>query len=182
VVAQSIHGIVLGWGYDFILLAAHIRWGGDDAAARVPELQKLADWLEERRNEKHVEDKDIIVVEDFNIPKESDATFRAITSRGLHVPKALRRPDEGFGSDLEKSKRYDQILYYPTLADQKLFTDNGGVLDFYCGDHKPLFPGATLSKTEFTYQLSDHLPLWIQLNTDNDLIKLDQIINRKRKG
>jgi len=33
-----------------------------------------------------------------------------------------------------------------------------------------------LFKAEFTYQLSDHLPLWVQINTDTDDQKLEQLI------
>jgi len=47
-------------------------------------------------------------------------------------------------------------------------------LDFYAGNHKPLFKD--LTKAEFTYQLSDHLPLWVQINTDTDDQKLEQLI------
>jgi len=72
----------------------------------------------------------------------------------------------------DKDKRYDQILHYPIYPEN--FTDQGGVLDFYLDDIKPLFPG--LSKEEFTYQMSDHLPLWMQINTDIDGQQLDQII------
>jgi hypothetical protein len=60
------------------------------------------------------------------------------------------------------------------------FTLAGGVLDFYASDHKPLFPD--LDKQAFTYQLSDHLPLWTQINTDIDGAVLDQLIQRRRAG
>ena len=73
-------------------------------------------------------------------------------------------------------ERYDQIMHFARYGDE--FTLAGGVLDFYASDHKPLFPD--LSKTEFTYQLSDHLPLWIQIGTDIDGFVLDQIIQRKK--
>ncbi len=51
------------------------------------------------------------------------------------------------------------------------------VLDFYQGDSEPLFPG--LGKAKFTFQLSDHLPLWMQMNTDIDGVQLDQIIRTR---
>jgi endonuclease/exonuclease/phosphatase family metal-dependent hydrolase len=53
----------------------------------------------------------------------------------------------------------------------------GGSLDFFI-DHqhtKELFQG-NMTRSQFTYQLSDHLPLWIQINTDIDEMKLNQII------
>ena len=33
-----------------------------------------------------------------------------------------------------------------------------------------------MGKREFTYQLSDHLPLWVQLDTWTDDEELDQLI------
>jgi hypothetical protein len=81
-----------------------------------------------------------------------------------------------FGTNLARNKRYDQILHmdrYPAS-----FMNKGGVLDFYTGGTSKLFPG--MSKEDFTYQLSDHLPLWTQINTDNDSAELDQIIKVKK--
>jgi hypothetical protein len=66
----------------------------------------------------------------------------------------------------------------PTLLHHPIYPENfanvGGVLDFYANDHKPLFPD--LTKSQFTYQLSDHLPLWMQINTDIDGFQLEQIV------
>jgi hypothetical protein len=45
-----------------------------------------------------------------------------------------------------------------------------------CRQHiKELFPGG-MSKLDFTFQMSDHLPLWIQINTDIDGHELQQIV------
>jgi endonuclease/exonuclease/phosphatase family metal-dependent hydrolase len=160
--------------FDFILLAAHIRWdsaGGEKS--RVKELKMLADWVEARRRQNSVADKDIIVMGDFNVPDLDNETFKALTSRGLRIPEALTHV---VGTNLAKKKRYDQILHFPTMT--KAFTDKGGALDFYMGNHKPLFPNRDIDKRDFTYQLSDHLPLWIQVNTDLEDERLDQILNR----
>jgi endonuclease/exonuclease/phosphatase family metal-dependent hydrolase len=165
--------------FDFLVITAHIRWG-EGAEDRVGELELLADWVAKRQKEKYVCDKDIIVLGDFNIPSQADATFRAITSRGLRIPAGLRMEEGGFGTNLARDKRYDQILYGPAPGNEELFTGKGGVLDWYAGDHRRLFPGVSLSKEEMTYQISDHLPLWIQLDTDNDTIQLDQLLNRAK--
>jgi hypothetical protein len=45
-------------------------------------------------------------------------------------------------------------------------------------NHKPLFPGRQLDKTAFTYQLSDHMPLWLQVDCDIDGQRLGQVLNR----
>jgi len=164
--------------FDFILLTAHIRWG-DDENSRIPPLTHLAEWIEKRRKEKHVVDKDIILMGDFNIPKVDDDLYRAITSKGLTIPDVLRGTEHG--SNLARNKRYDQILHYHRHT--KTFKDVGGVLDFYCNDWRPLFPiedFPNMSDNDFTYQLSDHLALWVQLDTWIDDEELDQILNPPR--
>ncbi|MBI5684626.1 MAG: endonuclease/exonuclease/phosphatase family protein [Verrucomicrobia bacterium] len=157
--------------FDFVVLTTHIRWGDSDEARR-QEIAMLADWIEAKRLEKTSEDKDLIVMGDFNIPSRTDALFAAITKHGLQVPKALLG---AHGTNLEKDKRYDQILHYPIYPEN--FTNAGGELDFYISDAriKQLFPGG-MTKEKFTYQISDHLPLWMQINTDIDGQKLEQII------
>ncbi|UCD93450.1 MAG: endonuclease/exonuclease/phosphatase family protein [Candidatus Zixiibacteriota bacterium] len=156
--------------FDFVGLTAHIRWGSGDAA-RIAPLELLAKWLSARVNEEHLVDKDFIVMGDFNIPSEDDELFAAITSEGLRIPDALRGIT---GSNLAQNKRYDQILHYPRFT--KCFSNRGGVLDFYADDQEALFPGMELR--DFTYQLSDHLPLWIHVNTRPANEQLDQILNQ----
>jgi endonuclease/exonuclease/phosphatase family metal-dependent hydrolase len=163
--------------FDFVAITAHIRWdkaGG--LASRQRELQLLAEWVDKRSKEKHAVDKDVILMGDFNIPKVGDALYKTLTSKGLRVPGALIGKH---GSNLAKDKSYDQILHYPKHT--KSFTKYAGVLDFYANNHKPLFPGISMTKTDFTYQLSDHLPMWAQLDTDIDGERLDQILNPKKK-
>lgn len=157
--------------FDFVILTAHIRWG-DSVSARTAEIQSLANWLDLKRRQKNVEDKDFIVTGDFNI--ESPKMYEALTSKGLVAPAALRKA--AFGTNLAKDKRYDQILHFPLYDDS--FMNKGGVLDFYTGGTSKLFPG--MGKDEVTYQLSDHLPLWVQINTDNDGHQLDQLLKFKR--
>ena len=157
--------------FDFVVVTAHIRWG-DSHVARAAEIQSFSQWLDLKRRQKNVEDKDWIVTGDFNV--ESPAMLAALTSTGLVAPTALKAGE--FGTNLAKNKRYDQILHYPIYEDS--FMNQGGVLDFYTGGTEQLFPG--MGKDEVTYQLSDHLPLWVQINTDNDAHQLDQIIRAKR--
>ena len=160
--------------FDFIVISAHIRWG-DSEAGREPELSALARWAAEKlalfkKDKRSFDDQDLFVMGDFNIPSVRSPLFKTITSLGLRVPNALAKPD--LGSNLEKNKRYDQILHLPHYPET--FANKGGVLDFYAGNHKALFP--SLTKEAFTYQMSDHLPIWIQVNTDIDGKRLDQII------
>jgi endonuclease/exonuclease/phosphatase family metal-dependent hydrolase len=163
--------------FDFILLAAHIRWG-DNPASRIPELQKLAEWVDNRSSEKYTIDKDIIVVGDFNTPKLDDALFKALAGKGLTTPKKLR---EARGTDLAQTKHYDHILHNPRYT--KSFKDEGGVLDFYKKDWQALFPASDytgMNQADFTFQMSDHLPVWVQINTWIDDEQLDQFLAKQK--
>jgi Predicted extracellular nuclease len=157
--------------FDFVLLTAHIRWGNTTEARR-KEIENLADWIEAKRQEKSKEDKDLIVMGDFNIGSRNDSLFKAITKHGLQIPKALLGTH---GTDLARGKRYDQILHYPIYPEN--FTNAGGELDFFLDNAhiKELFPGS-MTKDQFTYQISDHLPLWMQINTNIDGQELEAII------
>ncbi|MBN9515852.1 MAG: endonuclease/exonuclease/phosphatase family protein [Alphaproteobacteria bacterium] len=171
--------------FDFIAIATHARWG-KSIAGREAELGMLADWIDERQKDKSVEDHDLIVMGDFNTPKLDDKLFKALTRRGLQVPDSLMKLRSGDvtvgGSNLNKNARYDQILHLPTA--KKRFTNFGGTLDFHVSDAgiKELFPGAGMTRNQFTYQLSDHFPVWVQIKTDIDGERLTQIVQNARKG
>src|SRR6218665_979450 len=129
--------------FDFVLVSTHIRWG-DSEAGREPELTALAQWVADKqalfnKDKRSFDDQDLFVMGYFNIPSTRSALFKAITSTGLKVPTALAKQD--LGSNLKKDKRYDQILHLPHYPEN--FTNKVGVLDFYAGDHKPLFPALT---------------------------------------
>ena len=162
-----------GGNFDFVVIVTHIRWG-EKESDRLPELKSFAEWIDLKRQQKTTEDKDVIVMGDFNIPSRQSPLFAALSSKGLVIPAALAKLE--FGSDLAKGKRYDQILHYPIYPEN--FTNAGGILDFYIGNSDPLFPG--MSKEKFTRQLSDHLPLWMQINIDIVGQQLNQVIRTTR--
>lgn len=168
--------------FDFIAIAAHARWG--ETAGREAELKLLADWIDTRFKSKFVEDHDLIVLGDFNTPKFTDKIFAALASRGLKVPKPLVKLTVGDrvieGSNLGNDARYDQILHLPTLPEN--FTNAGGAVDFFISDAhiEELFPGKNLTREKFTYQLSDHLPIWIQMKVDIDGFRLGQIVQGEK--
>jgi endonuclease/exonuclease/phosphatase family metal-dependent hydrolase len=170
--------------FDFIVIATHARWGSSIEGRRA-ELQMLADWVDTRFKGKFVEDHDLIVMGDFNVPKIGDTLFKALTSRGLQVPDALVNLRAGEqvigGSNLGKDARYDQILHLPTL--KKRFSNAGGTLDFFGSDAgiQVLFPDKDYTRQKFSFQLSDHFPLWVQIKTDIDGERLNQIVQNGKK-
>ena len=58
------------------------------------------------------------------------------------------------------------------------FANHGGALDFFISNAHidELFPGKHYTREKFTYQLSDHLPIWLQMKTDIDGFRLEQIV------
>lgn len=170
--------------FDFLAVAMHTRWG-DSIEGRKAELQLLADWINTRFKSKYVEDNDLLVLGDFNIPKVDDSLFKALTSSGLQIPKQLKHLKSGDavigGSNLGKNARYDQILHRPTVPEN--FCNNGGVLDFFIDDAhiKELFPKNKYTREKFSYQMSDHMPVWIQINVDIETFRFDQIVQGGKK-
>ena len=160
--------------FDFVVLAAHMRWG-NSVTERAAAIEKLADWVEDRRTDKNkAADKDFIVLGDFNIPSKRSKAFKALVKHGLIVPNGLVNVK---GTNLSEKNTYDQIAHSASNPDR--FTNRGGVIRFYKSSYKELYPD--LSKSKFTFQLSDHLPLWIEVDTWIEDEQLDQILNRPRR-
>lgn len=149
--------------FDFVMLATHIRWG-DTTLNRLGEIEALADWVKMRREEPYCVDVDFIVTGDFNIPSRNSPLYKAVEARGLMAPQSLLKVK---GTNLSEENTYDQILVFPTNANR--FTNAGGSVNFYQNDWVSLYPNPRhrpSSDARFTYELSDHLPLWVQIDTD----------------
>ncbi len=161
--------------FDFVALSVHIQWG--TIAGREKELEELAKWVKLYIKDEHHVDRDVILMGDFNIDSFESKLYKAISKYGLQAPDAIIQ--SSFGSNLAANKRYDQILHHPVQTGS-VFTDHGGVLDFYKKDHRSMLPYQALSKEDFTYQLSDHLPLWVQIDIDTTDEKIDQLIAKRK--
>ena len=157
--------------FDFVVLTVHMRWG-KSKDERKDALERLAEWVDKRQKMNDIRDKDILVMGDFNIPKIGDPLYKAVTSKGLKAAKPLLGLK---GTNILENKNYDQILYYPKHT--KNITE-GGTINFYKNDFTPLYPKKKykgMTKEKFTFQMSDHLPIWIQLDVwteDDDLKKM----------
>ncbi len=163
--------------FDFMLISAHMRWG-NSLDQREDALRRLAEWVHKRQTHKYVYDRDIILMGDFNIPSVDDSLFEAITSKGLKLPRGLRRDD--LETNLGRTARYDQILHNSRYT--KTNPTVGGALNFFRDeDYRSLFPEdefPNMTKRDFTYQMSDHLPLWVSVDTWIEDEQLDQLLNR----
>lgn len=148
--------------FDFVMLATHIRWGENiklHKDRRIHALGKLADWVKVRRELGHVKDKDMFVLGDFNIPEVDDDFWNAITQHNLITHENIASDDHG--STFVEGKRYDQI-FYDTINAHKII--DGGVLNLYPADIDN--PYRNVTRHDFEYQISDHFPIWLQLNIE----------------
>jgi len=164
--------------FDFILLAMHARWG--TSGGRLEELRSFSEWISDRWNDDadKVFDQDLIVVGDFNIPKVGDRFYQALTEQSkLKMPAALTDVKDTASS--RGNKRYDQILHRAKEAFS--YSDHGGVIDFSAdGLMDALFEDTPINESRYTFELSDHFPLWVQIYTDNEVVQLNSIIRQDR--
>ncbi len=168
----------------------HIYYGeageGEKMDYRRREIEKLTKALAEKAKGEYKQDHEsyLCVLGDFNILSKEHHTMKALESNGFEVPDNLKNLP---GTNVPKNKAYDQIAFHkPRRATgySKLEILASGVFDFfetiyrhndnvsdeaeyrkdqiqYSGLKK-----STSFKTWRTYKMSDHLPMWIEVQTD----------------
>jgi endonuclease/exonuclease/phosphatase family metal-dependent hydrolase len=180
-----------GW-FKFNLCTVHIYYGEESGAGlqrRINEIQRLVKFMADRQDrENDAVDNDparaenYILLGDFNVVSPEHETMQALKSEGFQVPPAIdgdkiRTPEDHF---------YDQIAV--RVADPSFRVVTGGLVDMYksvfrdmATDRRiygpfmpPLDAGEEESDEELakryrkwrTWQMSDHRPLWIEIDTD----------------
>ena len=188
-------GFKAGWSR-FMLSTVHILWGGAKAnsAARVREIREIAQFLKKRTQDPTAWARNLILLGDFNIFGTEDETFKQLIDAGFVVPEQLLE----YRSNAERTRHYDQIAFrvQPGRLDQ---TGRAGVFNFYDvvfrKEDKPHYmeymteydhkkdgtPRSEKSKKNYyqtywrTHQMSDHLPMWVELRIDYS----DEYLQRK---
>lgn len=182
-----------GW-FKFDICTVHIYYGdesGDKLAERVEEIERIAAYFGRRAEQAARDGKALILLGDFNIVHPEHETMKALEKAGFKVPATLRNTTNYSGTHY-----YDQIAivadpeildHLETISEDPLQM-NAGILDIYKTLYKPgqwkdykaqmlkspngsgLSSDAEL-KTYFkdwlTYQLSDHKPLWVRIQTND---------------
>ena len=173
-----------GW-FKFMLATVHIYYGSSskDNPRRLEEIAAVAGYINKRAR---VEGENYILMGDFNIFNRDDNAVKVLENNGFHIPEALRQHP----TDLGKAKYYDQIalklMIDPNMTVFSEGRQRAGAFNFaesvYApGDlcrYKQYFDVKnTADKTDRqienyyltnwrTFQMSDHLPLWIELKID----------------
>jgi endonuclease/exonuclease/phosphatase family metal-dependent hydrolase len=177
-----------GW-FKFNLCTVHIYFGDDSGAQlerRIDEIRKLVDFFAKRQDrENRVVGRDpanmqnYILLGDFNVVSPQHETMTALKRRGFTVPPEIdgdkvRGPEDHF---------YDQIAV--RVKDERFRVRTGGLVDMFADvfrstpEDREIYQ-ETIDRTPNrrtwtpearylnwrTWQLSDHRPLWIEIETD----------------
>jgi endonuclease/exonuclease/phosphatase family metal-dependent hydrolase len=173
--------------FRFTICSAHIYYGTKEPnlARRVDEIEALATTLAEHTT-KHAWAPTVVLVGDFNIFKLTDQTAARLREAGFYLPPQVADLEAG-----ESGMRYDQLallsLKYGPQTVKRAAKARGGVVRFFdvLYRHGPKgsdwktyasqFPkgrgGSTdASKAKYfaqwrTFQLSDHRPRWLELDS-----------------
>ncbi|HEY6728574.1 MAG TPA: endonuclease/exonuclease/phosphatase family protein [Polyangiaceae bacterium] len=180
-------GFKAGWS-SFSLCTVHVYYGTSkkDDPRRVTEIQQLAQTLADRGKadpRRIGEPENLILLGDFNIFDRKDVTFTALTDAGFTIPEALQQVP---GSNVAKNKHYDQIAFM-TRPRRFAATGKAGVFDFFehvfrsdqAAEYSKLLEATGGEAAGFekwrTYQMSDHLLMWCEVDIDFSKEYLDDL-------
>ncbi len=182
-----------GW-LNFDICSVHIYYGkaannSPEYKRRIEEISNLTGFLKHNYIDKHRSD-NLFILGDFNIEDTESETYKAATSSVFIVPDAILK-NKLPGSNVSQDKIYDQILYYNKFADINF--KNAGIFNFYktvftqvegYEDRINLHTGKDIKATnkfnDFrTYQMSDHFPLWVEMDTDHTESYLKMITKKQ---
>jgi len=170
------------------LCSVHIYYGtrSPNDRRRVKEIEAISRLLAQRNELRQSaadgEPENVVLLGDFNIfHKSGDRTSRALAASDFVVPKPIRQlPGRNLGQD----KYFDQIAFHD--PQNRLRASRAGVFDFtktiYGDDEAQAYTESMkrsaaeqykkarnkvgFYRTWRTFQISDHLPLWLELKTD----------------
>lgn len=150
----------------FLFLNVHLYFGTDSAISRNRrslETYAVGRWADLRRESPYAFTREIVALGDFNMPMAApgDPIYDALTARGLEVPDHSSE----MGSTLANDTHYDQVAFFPGPTKDRYRTQ--GVFDFDTVIFPDLWSGR--GKTDFDtyvrYYMSDHRPVWFELDT-----------------
>ena len=162
--------------FDFVIASVHIAeassLGAQGLRLREKEIDCLVEFVKKRSDQEagKVFDRDFFIVGDFNIQKDGDRFFKALTQ--APVPRFIMPPGmNNTGTNFDQTKTFDKIAWLP--RDDFKFSGKFGVVPF----GKVLFKETGQARKAARKAISDHLPLWAEFKINELTQELDQIIN-----
>lgn len=182
-----------GW-FRFSLCTVHIYYGndsGEQLERRIAEIERLVEFFAKRQDSASKQEKDrqgvvenYILLGDFNVISPEHRTMAALKSEGFTVPAAI----DGRKVRAQGEHFYDQIAV--RVKDPRFRVVGGGIVDMFAdvfrdndedraiyaprmpakdpeakAGSRPTTPEALYARWR-TWQMSDHAPLWIEIDTD----------------
>lgn len=178
-----------GW-FKFNLCTVHLYYGapsGERYERRVREIDAIAKFLKKRADR---DGQNYILLGDMNVVDPADDTMKALKKHGFVVPAdlVLENTEINWTSNMGGDKHYDQIAFLNRTNELELghSANNAGVLNYYkavytetmAETYYPLraakhqWPDAPDERQTYfekkwrTWQMSDHLPLFVELQID----------------
>lgn len=180
-----------GW-FRFSLCTVHIYYGRDSGAKlkrRIAEIEQLVQFFANRQDREAkdaasgAQAENYILLGDFNVVSPEHQTMTALQSHGFTVPDAI----SGRKVRADGDHFYDQIAV--RVLDPRFRVVTGGIVDMYAdvfrdteedrSIYAPLMPAEApeeegekkatqegLYRKWRTWQMSDHAPLWVEIETD----------------
>lgn len=185
--------------FNFNLCTVHLYYGSESKEAttrRIEEIKAITKALSDKAKK---EETNYILLGDFNIIAPKDETMKALLTNGFSVPDCIwEKPSTPF--DL---KYYDQIAF-KAIEGKVRFSNKGGCFNYYNSvyrddeidfyitqfekDFKKYSDLKNREKMEQyylkkwrTWQMSDHLPMWIELEIDFSDSYLESVITENKE-
>ena len=166
----------------FTLANVHLYYGGVQRsrneyerrkyARRVLEIYALARWAERRASKSTTYNKNIVLLGDMNVPAMDDdeSTHRELVRFGWQPVEYVTKTA---GSNLGNDKTYDQMAFAPSSMGRRVKAlgvfdfDNAAFASLWqkLAAEMPVRRAIARFNGHMKYHISDHRPLWVQLDT-----------------
>jgi exonuclease III len=195
-------GFQSGW-FKFTLCTVHILYGNyRDTRERIREIDDIAGFLSDRADRTG---ENVILLGDFNIISKQDATFKPLDKHGWTVPldyKSNVRKSKAYDQiafkvkpkELKRGPSRPNAGAFDFFKSVFLDTDWQDYYDIASATGRPMtswdktlsWPDKSrvLTRKEYfrewrTWQISDHLPLWLELEIDFTEDYLDRVARNR---
>ena len=183
----------IGW-LKFNICTVHLFYGddkGEKFEQRVEEIDKIAGFLHKRCEK---DNENYILLGDMNIVNSTDATMKALKKHDFILPSDITKKE--IPSNMNQDKFYDQIAFLNKRNELELgkSENNAGVFNYYQSVFRekdaeiyqqiatnkdkvnkkgePVWGTDEAGRKKYfkqnwrTWQMSDHLPMWVELKID----------------
>jgi endonuclease/exonuclease/phosphatase family metal-dependent hydrolase len=165
-----IAGFRAGW-FKFSICTQHFYYGEarSDDPQRQKESETVVKLLHRRMKSKDHWALNTILLGDFNIFDRKDETYKVFEKNKFKIPASLKKTYTNANQD----KPFDQIAFLACDVDWQMDIIKADTFPFFKyvyrdADRNVYLPDGTDKEYRMwrTFQLSDHLPLWVELQVD----------------